>query len=167
MTGFIKDFQYFLLGIILLSNTHYLHYALMDIKENSKTHKSFVQKCLLSSLYIMFLSILYILKLFLIDTIHFFDFKVLITVIVICILFLIVTVIVYFLVYKNLKNRVRFFDKSVIFGFIITFSYTIGIITHQIYFSLVFIGYSFVMLSFFYNIDSSAKKTVFKMQSQS
>ena len=66
----IVDFQYFLMSVILLSNTNYMYFALHDIKASNKDHQTFIYKCLNFSLYTIFFSILHVFK-FLNWDIHF------------------------------------------------------------------------------------------------
>lgn len=158
MNSHIIDFQYFLAGLILLSNTQYLHFSLIEIRENSMNHQNFVHKCLLYSLYIMFIAIFYVIKHFVFDTIQIFNASMTTTLLIVCLFFFMMTTLVLYLFNKKLKKAVHIFDYSVITSFIILFAYIMDLITNKQFYYAVFICYTLVNISFFFNIFILKKK---------
>lgn len=152
MTNQFVDFQFFLMGIILLSNTQYMHFALMDIKFNKRNNRAFVHKCLLYSLYTMFVAITFVLKLLWFDLSKVVDANVLILLYIACIFFMLITLIVFVLFKRSLKSNFCVMDMCIIIGMIIVGCYILNLINNRVYFFLIFVHYSGVTISFFYNI---------------
>ena len=152
MTTKFVDFQFFLVGIILLSNTQYMHFALLDIKSNIKNNKLFVNKCLIYSLYTMFVSILFVYKMLRFDLAHVVGPNVISILYAACTFFLILTVVVFVQYNRKLESKVCVFDKNVLAGILIVFMYTLNIINNHLYLFLIFLLHSRMTATFLYNI---------------
>ncbi|OJV63372.1 MAG: hypothetical protein BGO41_11665 [Clostridiales bacterium 38-18] len=152
MQGKIIDFQYFLMSVILLSNTNYLYFALYDIKAKNKDHKTFVYKCLMYSIYTMFFSIMHVAKYLIFEVRHLFQDDTFTILMLACAMFLIVTILVYILISKVLKIKVKLLEWNVQVSFVIVLMYTFGVIGNVDLFSIVFWGYALIVSRFIYNI---------------
>lgn len=152
MQSKIIDFQYFLMSMILLSNTNYMYFALYDIKGKNKDHKSFVNKCLIFSVYTMFFSIMHVTKYLILEVRSIFLDETFLILMIACGLFFIVTSIVYLLITRILKIKIKLFEWNVQASFIIVILYTFGLIGNNDLFNIIFLGYALIILRFMYNI---------------
>lgn len=62
MQAFVAEFQFFIISIILLSNTNYLRFALTNIHRDAADHIKYIQRCVNFSLASMFISVFFVLK---------------------------------------------------------------------------------------------------------
>ena len=152
MQSKIIDFQYFLMSVILLSNTNYMYFALYDIKANNKDHKTFVNKCLMFSVYTMFFSIMHVTKYLIFEVQHLFQDDTFTILMIACAMFLIVTISVYILITKILKIKVKLLEWNVQVSFIVVLLYSFGVINNDNLFNIIFGGYAIVITRFIYNI---------------
>lgn len=146
------DFQFFLMGVILLSNTQYMHFALVDIKENVRNNQIFIHKCLLYSLYTMFISIAFVVKILSFDLIKMVDTNVMIILYVACGFFSLLTFVIFVLFQKKLKYKLCVLDPSIAYGVLVVVLYLFNVINNHTFLFLVFLLYTFVTASFLFNI---------------
>ncbi len=62
MQAFIAEFQFFIISIIMLSNTNYMLFALTNIHQDAADHSKYIQRCVKFSLVVMLIAIVFILK---------------------------------------------------------------------------------------------------------
>lgn len=148
----IVNFQYFIMSIILLSNTNYIYFALSDIKESKKDHHSFIYKCLVFLLYTMLISILYVFKFIKCDGSLFFLENTTILLLIICTLLVGITVFAFWWVKEHSAIKVSLFDWNILFSAVLSLSYTVELIQNTTFYYIIFLSYSMVSIRFFYNV---------------
>lgn len=152
MSNEIIDFQYFLMSVILLSNTNYIYFALRDIKENNKNNQVLIYKCIIFSLYTMFFSILHVFLFIKEDGNYYFIGDTYTILVIACALFLTVTLVVYGIVKKKSNVKVKMIEWNHVVSFGLVLSYALGIMNNYVLYAAVFLGYTWVALQFFYTV---------------
>ena len=62
MQAFIAEFQFFVISIIMISNTNYMLFALTNIHHDAANHNNYIQRCVRFSLVVMLIAVVFVLK---------------------------------------------------------------------------------------------------------
>ena len=152
MQAFVAEFQFFIISIILLSNTNYLRFALTNIHRDAADHIKYIQRCVNFSLASMFVSILFVLK-YLYQSTNFYEAPAFYaTVFVACLILIAITLLVAFKYRPRLDFKCLISDWNLAPTVILLTISFLGLISSYQLTHFSFLWFALTVIQFFYVI---------------
>ncbi|GAB6109734.1 EAL domain-containing protein [Fusibacter bizertensis] len=148
----IDMFQYFIMSIIMLSNTNYLYFAIINIVNDSYHKSDYIHLCLKYSLITMLVSIAFVIKMLIFTPIKFEFPLIQPAIIVTCFIAFLATIVVFIKFNDKKKLLSKKVNINIIISLMLILAYLTNIIKIQVLYLVIFILYLAVTLIFSYHV---------------
>ncbi|MDH8678231.1 EAL domain-containing protein [Fusibacter bizertensis] len=157
MLSTIDIFQYFIMSVILLSNTNYVYFAIDNIIKDSYHKSDYILLCLKYSLITIVASIIYVVKLLIYTPIKFDYPLVQPAIIITCTIAFLTTIGIYIKLNENHRIKFKKISPNILISIVLLLAYLSNLITIQLFYNLIFVWFLVVTAIFSYQVIYTKK----------